>query len=172
MAGHSAEQTKRAVMRWASPVPGARLEAVMEVRFSVPLCVRMALVAAALLVVPRDGAAQYSGYVEILEGSVICRQGLLGQSSGPLLAYDAWLKDPRNTTVATDEKSTYRRSHQRTGGDPHQLQPRRHSPDVRLALPGTGTPRRAVLPPACTCTDARPTCTRRRTRGRRRSSAC
>lgn len=82
------------------------MKAVAKVRISVILCVRMVLVASALLV-PRHGEAQYSGYVEILEGSVICRQGLLGESSGPLLAYDAWLKDPRNTTVATDEKWTY-----------------------------------------------------------------
>lgn len=56
---------------------------------------------------PTNAAAQYWGYVEIDEGSVICRQGLLGDTSGPLLAYDAWLKDPRSAVVATDSQFTY-----------------------------------------------------------------
>lgn len=54
-----------------------------------------------------DADAQYSGYVEILQGSVVCRQGMLGQSSGPLLSYDAWVTDPRNVTVGGQQKSTY-----------------------------------------------------------------
>jgi hypothetical protein len=66
----------------------------------------MSLLAAGVLA-PKDAAAQYSAYLEIDEGSVICRQGLLGDTSGPMLAYDAWLKDPRNVVVATDEKFTY-----------------------------------------------------------------
>ena len=49
----------------------------------------------------------YDPYLEIDEGSVVCRQGILGQSSGPLLAYAAWLKDPRNNTVGQDDKFTY-----------------------------------------------------------------
>ncbi len=42
------------------------------------------------VLLPTSAMAQYDPYIQIDEGSVICRQGILGPTSGPLIAYDAW----------------------------------------------------------------------------------
>ncbi|MCC7125361.1 MAG: hypothetical protein IT178_10970 [Acidobacteria bacterium] len=64
------------------------------------------LVASAVYALPASGQ-DYTPYIQITEGSVICKQGLIGMASGPLLAYDAWIKDPRQTQVGGDSKWTY-----------------------------------------------------------------
>lgn len=48
----------------------------MQIRGKVPCIQLCALVA--VLATASDADAQYSGYVEILQGSVVCRQGMLG----------------------------------------------------------------------------------------------
>jgi hypothetical protein len=49
---------------------------------------------------------QYETYLEALEGSVLCRQGLIGYG-GELLEYWGWLTDPNGSLVAQDYKQTW-----------------------------------------------------------------
>lgn len=65
-----------------------------------PLCLSFALTGSIQ-------AQDYTPYIQISEGSVICRQGILGLESGPMLSYEAWLKDPRGVTVGQHNKYTY-----------------------------------------------------------------
>lgn len=72
------------------------------------LCLPAAVACIALVFsTVQSDARQYSPYLEIVEGSVVCRQGLVGTVSGPQLAYSAWLKDPRGTIVGSQDKWTY-----------------------------------------------------------------
>lgn len=78
------------------PIPG---------RASIALCAPAFV--AFMAFTPAVAAAQYSAYVNIVEGSIRCRQGLLWPYQGPLLSYEAWLKDPRGNTVGNQDKETY-----------------------------------------------------------------
>lgn len=51
----------------------------------------------------------YEPWINIQEGSVVCRQGILGPpgGGGPILSYDATLHDPRGNQVADHDKWTY-----------------------------------------------------------------
>lgn len=70
------------------------------------LTVGIAFVSSSLVVQSARAVQTYEPYIEILEGSVKCRQGIFG-SSGPMLSYEAWLTDPNGTTIATHSKWSY-----------------------------------------------------------------
>ncbi len=67
------------------------------------------VVATAWMAMAAMAQEDYEPWINIQEGSVVCRQGILGPpgGGGPILSYDATLHDPRGSQVADHDKWTY-----------------------------------------------------------------